>query len=120
MLHKVGRELITKYYTSPRDSKSSEAIGTGIAGPRTKLEGRFPHIFHAKVFAISRCVEIKLQRNYRNVGIAIFSYSQAALKVYSAYEIKSLLVQECYTPSVCTAEQPISLQPRKPYLDAES
>lgn len=39
------------------DSKTSEGIGIGGAGPRAKLStslGRFPIIFQAEVFAISR------------------------------------------------------------------
>ena len=69
-----------------------------VEGPRTKLSilmGSFPSIFPAEVFAISRCVGINLQLNYRSESIAILSNSQAPLKAISAYEIKWLLVQEC-------------------------
>ncbi|XP_050339722.1 uncharacterized protein LOC126766064 [Bactrocera neohumeralis] len=90
------RDSSIRWYTD--GSKTSEGIGAGVAGPRTKLSipmGKFPSIFQAEVFAISRCVELNLQRGYRNERIAILSDSQAALKAISSYEIKSLLVQEC-------------------------
>nr|AMS38365.1 hypothetical protein [Bactrocera tryoni] len=90
------RNSTLRWYTD--GSKTSEGIGAGIAGPRTKLSipmGSFPSIFQAEVFAISRCIEINLHRNYRNERITILSDSQAALKAISSYEIKSLLVQEC-------------------------
>ncbi|XP_049304030.1 uncharacterized protein LOC125776332 [Bactrocera dorsalis] len=90
------RDSTLKWYTD--GSKTSEGIGAGIAGPRTRLSipmGRFPSIFQAEVLAISRCTEINLHRGYRNEWITILSDSQAALKAISAYEIKSLLVQEC-------------------------
>ncbi|XP_049316943.1 uncharacterized protein LOC125779713 [Bactrocera dorsalis] len=79
-------------------SKTGEGIGAGVAGPRTRLSipmGKFPSIFQAEVFAISRCVELNLQRGYRNERIAILSDSQAALKAITSYEVKSLLVLEC-------------------------
>ncbi|XP_069962571.1 uncharacterized protein [Bactrocera oleae] len=65
-----------KWYTD--SSKTAEGIGAGVAGPRTKLfipMGSFPSIFQAEVYAISRCVEINLRRNYRNKSIGILSDS---------------------------------------------
>ncbi len=90
------RESTIKWYTD--GSKTTEGIGAGVAGPSTKLSnpmGSFPSIFRAENYAISRCAEINLQRNYCNRSIAILSGSQAALKPISAYEVRSLLVQEC-------------------------
>ncbi|XP_050325730.1 uncharacterized protein LOC126756583 [Bactrocera neohumeralis] len=90
------RNSMLRWYTN--GSKMSEGIGAGIAGPRTKLSipmGEFPSIFQAEVFAISRCIEINLHRNYCNEQIAILSDSQAAPKTISFYEIKSQLVQKC-------------------------
>ncbi|XP_039958501.1 uncharacterized protein LOC120773580 [Bactrocera tryoni] len=72
------RDSSIRWYTD--GSKTSEGIGAGVAGPRTKL---------------SIPMELNLQRGYRNERIAILSDSQAALKAISSYEIKSLLVQEC-------------------------
>uniref|UniRef100_A0A0K8UJZ2 RNase H type-1 domain-containing protein n=1 Tax=Bactrocera latifrons TaxID=174628 RepID=A0A0K8UJZ2_BACLA len=90
------RDSSIRWYTD--GSKTSEGIGAGVAGPRAKLSipmGRFPSIFQAEVFAISRCVELNLHRGYRNERIAILSDSQAAFGAISSYEVKSLLVQEC-------------------------
>ncbi|XP_069964561.1 uncharacterized protein [Bactrocera oleae] len=81
--------------------KTAEGMCAGVAGPRINLSipmGSFPSIFQAEVYAISRCVEINLQRNYRNKSICILSDSQAALKAISTFEVKSLLVQECIEP----------------------
>ncbi|XP_039968131.1 uncharacterized protein LOC120779828 [Bactrocera tryoni] len=72
------RDSSIRWYTD--GSKTSEGIGAGVAGPRTKL---------------SIPMELNLQRGYRNERIAILSDSQAALKAISSYELKSLLVQEC-------------------------
>ncbi|XP_039968167.1 uncharacterized protein LOC120779881 [Bactrocera tryoni] len=90
------RDSTLKWYNN--GSETSEGIGVRIAGPRTKLSitmGSFPIIFQAEVYAISRCIEINLHRNYRNERITIISDSQAALKAIYSYEIKWLLVQEC-------------------------
>ncbi len=95
-LDQLLRGSTIQWYTD--GSKTPEGIGAGIAGPHTKLSipmGSFPSIFQAEVFAISQCAVINLQRNYRNKSIAILSDSQAALKAISAYEIRSLLVEEC-------------------------
>lgn len=64
---------IIKWYTD--NFKTSQGIGAEVAGPRTKLS-----------ISISRCVEINVQRNYRNESIAILSDSQAALKAISVYK----------------------------------
>ncbi|XP_069966728.1 uncharacterized protein [Bactrocera oleae] len=85
-----------KWYTD--GSKTEEGIGAGVAGPSTKLSipmGSFPSIFQAEVYAISQCVGINLQRNYRNKSIAILSDRQSALRAINAYEVRSLLVMEC-------------------------
>ncbi len=90
------RDCAIKWYTY--GSKTAEEIGRGVAGPRTKLSismRSLPSILQAEVYALSRCVEINLQRNYRNKSISILSDSQAALKAISAFEVKSLLVQQC-------------------------
>lgn len=80
-------------------SKTSEGIGAGVAGSRTKLSipmGWYPSISQAEVCVISRCVEINIQRNYSNKNIPILSDDQVALKALSAYETTStsLLVQK--------------------------
>ncbi|XP_069964799.1 uncharacterized protein [Bactrocera oleae] len=95
-LDQLLRGSTIQWYTD--GSKTPEGIGAGIAGPHTKLSihmGCFPSIFQAEVLAISQCAVINLQRNYHNKSIAILSDSQAALKAISAYETRSLLVEEC-------------------------
>lgn len=65
---------ITKRVTSQRSGslttrkRQKAFVQLLAAGPRTKLSiymGRFPSIFQAKLFTISRSVEINLQRNYQ-------------------------------------------------------
>lgn len=49
-------------------SKTADGIYAVILGPRTKLSvamGNFPSIFQTEVYAISRCAEIILEKNYQ-------------------------------------------------------
>ena len=57
--------------------------------------GTFPSILQAEIYAIERCVQLILDRNYRKQEITILSDSQAALKAINSVSINSKLVKEC-------------------------
>lgn len=86
-----------KWYTD--GSKTESGAGAGIYGPRTKLSqslGKYTNIFQAELYAISRCADINLGRNYQNKTIAILTDSQAAIKAINSHKITSASVWECF------------------------
>lgn len=86
-----------KWYTD--GSKTEDGAGAGIFGPRFKHAeplGKYANIFQAELYAISRCAETNIGRNYRNKSIAILTDSQAAIKALNSHTISSGIVWECF------------------------
>ena len=94
-IYKLSSNTI-KWYTD--GSRTDEGTGPGVFGPRTNFYepmGKRTSIFQAEVYAIDRCVQLNLDRNYTNCNIAIMSDSRAAIMALDSHVISSRLVWEC-------------------------
>ena len=89
-------EHAIKWYTD--GSKTKAGAGVGIVGPRTKIKealGKEITIYQAEMYALDRCIQLNIDRDYRLREIAIMTDSQAAIKALSACTTTSQLVWEC-------------------------